>query len=126
MNQIEIFGETTFSNVSQVANKTLVLLGITDADLEISFIDESSIQKLNFKYRKIDKPTDVLSFPQIKIPGTERTALGNIVICEKIVREKNENIIDVTKHGILHLVGYDHEENETEWNKKAEEIGCGL
>lgn len=86
-----------------------------DAVASVNFIDKQDIQKLNKKYRNIDKPTDVLSF-ESDIEGD----LGDIFICREVAQEnakkfnttldKEINLLVV--HGLLHLCGYDHIEDE--------------
>jgi len=75
--------------------------------ISVAFVDKAEIQKLNKKFRKKNKPTDVLSFEL-----SERGYLGEVVICPEVVKEKKENIIEVFVHGILHLCGYDHEKSK--------------
>jgi len=86
--------------------------------LSVIFVTEGKIQELNKKYRKKNKPTDVLSFI-----GDE--GLGEIVICLKQVKKnsiefksdfKKESAF-VLIHGILHLLGYDHEGTKKEAEK---------
>lgn len=102
-------------------------LGIAGRILvEVGFVRSDVMQRLNMKYRNIDKPTDVLSFPQANTPYQEIRFLGSIVICPRIAREKNENIRDVIKHGLLHLAGFDHETNQAKWEEAAREIDCQL
>ena len=69
-------------------------------DLSIVFVGRKRIHELNLKYRKKDKPTDVLSFGE---------GLNEVVICPAIVKTEKE-IARVLIHGILHLLGYDHSE----------------
>lgn len=108
--------------VSDVSEK----LNLTETEeIEILFVDKNEITKLNYKHRLIDKPTDVLSFPQQQIPG-HQNILGSIVVCPEIVAEKEEEISDVLKHGFLHLASYDHEKNANKWEKAARKIGCDL
>lgn len=97
---------------SQVAK--IVLSGENRGTETISlvFVSPDEIQKLNKKFRNKGKPTDVLSFEL-----NERGCLGEIVICPEVVRKKGENVIDVFVHGILHLLGYDHERSEKETEK---------
>jgi len=95
--------------------------------LSIVFTGENRIKKLNKKYRKENKTTDVLSFgesPKFKTQNLKDT-LGEIIICPQKV-EKNsrkyktafkEELVLVLIHGILHLLGYDHEKTEREKNK---------
>ena len=95
-------------------------------EIEIIFATDSEIKELNCKHRKIDKPTDVLSFPQDQAINSPENILGSIVISNSMVEKKEEALSDVLKHGLLHLLGYDHEENEAEWQKAANEIECHL
>ena len=93
-------------------------------NLSIAFVVPKEIQKLNKKYGKKDKPTDVLSFE--KIPDF-KDEFAEVIICPEVVRQ---NLKDFSKaalkkelaktliHGILHVLGYDHEKSE----KKAMEM----
>ncbi|MFA5927336.1 MAG: rRNA maturation RNase YbeY [Patescibacteria group bacterium] len=102
-------------------------LGVTKKVLiEIGFVRSDTIHKLNKQHRNIDKPTDVLSFPQADVPAGEVRFLGSIIICPKIVRDKEEEMDDVIKHGLLHLLGFDHETDEQAWSKAARKINCQL
>ena len=76
--------------------------------LSLAFITKPEMQELNKKHRGKNEPTDVLSFEGI----------NEIVICPEMVKEKGEDIMKVFTHGILHLLGYDHERSE----KNAEEM----
>ncbi len=94
---------------------------LTAAEISIVLTDDAFIQTLNKQYRGKDKPTNVLSFPQIddwaqtmRLPSP--LALGDIIIAyETIVREAAEQSKTVENHtahmlchGILHLLGFDH------------------
>ena len=86
------------------------------------FVDLKTIHNINLQYRKIDRPTDVISFayiddePDRKLPYE----LGDIFICvEKVFEQANEyspyrECAFLITHGILHLLGYDHMEKEDE------------
>lgn len=92
------------------------------AEVSVSFVDNEQIHKLNKEYRDMDKPTDVLSFPQgengkyDKNPETDAYILGDIVISmEKAIEQAEEyghtlqrEIGYLTVHSMLHLMGYDH------------------
>lgn len=94
----------------------------SDAEVNISFVDNSEIKTLNNKFRKIDKSTDVLSFPLGENgeydtnPETGYKALGDIVISvEHAVAQAHEyghtlnrEMAFLTVHSMLHLLGYDH------------------
>jgi|SRR5690554_5214788 len=104
--------------LNQVAKK----LNIT-GEVCIKIVDNTESQGLNNTYRQKDKPTNVLSFPSDIPDFVESTHLGDLAICASIVeqeaKEQNKNINDhwahLTIHGCLHLLGYDHtEDNEAE------------
>ncbi len=95
---------------TQVAKKVLSGENRETESLSLAFISKEEIQELNGKHRKKDKPTDVLSF-NLK----EKGYLGEIVICPEVVKEGE--MLRVFIHGILHLLGYDHEKNKKESEK---------
>ncbi len=100
---------------------------LTDKDVELILTDDNEIQELNKIHRQKDKPTDVLSFPLENIPGMP---LGSIVIsidtAKKGAQEFGHSIDDEIKllfiHGLLHLLGYDHETDNGEMREKEREI----
>ncbi|MFT6915668.1 MAG: putative rRNA maturation factor [Motiliproteus sp.] len=89
-------------------------------ELCIRVIDEPESQQLNLDYRNIDKPTNVLSFPFEAPPGITLNLLGDLAICAPLVASQAEEqgkMVDhhwahLVIHGILHLLGYDHIEEE--------------
>ncbi|XOV77779.1 MAG: rRNA maturation RNase YbeY [Aestuariibacter sp.] len=99
------------------------------AELTLRFVEPQEIQQLNRDYRGKDKPTNVLSFPFEAIPGIELNLLGDVVICPQIMRqEANEqqknpahHYAHLVVHGVLHLLGYDHiDEEEAEHMESLE------
>ena len=100
------------------------------AEVSITFTDNESIHKLNAKYRGVDRPTDVLSFPLFDYEGTSEeppvdemmNMLGDIVISLERASEQAEEfghsfereVAFLTAHSMLHLLGYDHELGEEE------------
>jgi probable rRNA maturation factor len=92
-----------------VAKKVLSGENRGTENISLALVSKTEIKKLNKKFRKKDKATDVLSF-ELK----EGKYLGEIIICPEVVKEKGEDIIEVFIHGILHLLGYDHEKSEKE------------
>ena len=100
---------------------------LSDKDIELIFTNSSDIQEINKNFRQIDKPTDVLSFPLDFMPGVP---LGSVVInidfaksiAEKLGHSLDEEITLLFIHGLLHLLGYDHEEDEGQMRKKEEEL----
>jgi probable rRNA maturation factor len=97
----------------------LAELALPDAELSIVFVDDAQIQELNRQYLHRDKPTNVLAFSMKteEFPGLHPHVLGDLVISvETAKRQSNrfglndqEMLILLMIHGILHLVGYDHE-----------------
>ncbi|NVK74351.1 rRNA maturation RNase YbeY [Marinomonas sp. CT5] len=85
-------------------------------EVTIRIVDEEESHALNHEYRGKDKPTNVLSFPFEAPPGLELPLLGDLVICSQIVakeaaeqdKELFHHWAHMTIHGILHLRGYDH------------------
>ncbi len=99
-----------------------------DAELAILFVDEAAMEELHVKWMDEPGPTDVLSFPMDELrPGTpERPTpaglLGDIVVCPTVAERQaraaghsaEEEMLLLTTHGILHLLGFDHAEPEEE------------
>ncbi|WP_110656344.1 rRNA maturation RNase YbeY [Salinicola halimionae] len=89
-------------------------------ELTIRIVERDESQQLNRDYRGKDKPTNVLSFPFETPPGLELPLLGDLVICHDIVadeaQEQHKAIRDhyahLVIHGCLHLLGYDHIDDE--------------
>jgi probable rRNA maturation factor len=81
---------------------------VHDGHVAIEFVDAERIAELNAEHRGKAEPTDVLSFPvdgtaTVGEPGLRE--LGDVVICPERARDVREAIV----HGVLHLVGFDHE-----------------
>ncbi len=81
--------------------------GVEDGHLAIEFVDAERIARLNAEHRGRPAPTDVLSFPidgAAPLAGGTRE-LGDVVICP----ERAADVAEAVVHGVLHLVGMDHE-----------------
>jgi len=100
---------------SQVAKKVLSGENKGTYTVSLAFVTKAEMQKLNNKFRKKNKPTDVLSFEL-----SEPNYLGEVVICKEVVKEKGENLMEVFIHGVLHLCGYDHERSPGRSKGEAE------
>jgi probable rRNA maturation factor len=85
--------------------------GIADGHVAVAFVAPAEIARLNAEHRGISGPTDVLSFPvdEAGEPVGPRE-LGDVVICPDHTRDLLEAVV----HGVLHLTGMDHEEDEGE------------
>ena len=108
--------------IGDVVNGTLDYMKFRkEAEVSVSVVDASEIKSLNKEFRGINKVTDVLSFPiGDKNPETGEIVLGDIVLCAgKIIAQANEyghtrkrELAFLTCHSMLHLLGYDHMEEE--------------
>ena len=101
---------------------------LTSKDIELIIVTNDEIQKLNQEHREKNTPTDVLSFPlEFDMPNMP---LGSIVISIDFVKEKakhfkhsnSDELSLLFIHGLLHLVGYDHEIDSGEHRAKEEEL----
>ncbi len=112
-----------------------------DAEVSVTFVDDEGIRELNKKFRNMDKPTDVLSFPLLDYEGESEEPffdelchnLGDIVISlERAMAQANEfghsferEVAFLTAHSMLHLLGYDHElsdEDDADMRKRQNDI----
>jgi len=102
---------------------------IREADLAIRLVDDREGLALNRHYRGKDHPTNVLSFPADLPDGVTLPLLGDLVICAPVVAREaaeqnkrvNAHYAHLTVHGILHLLGWDHEdEREAECMEQLE------
>ena len=127
--------EEILNTMEKAAKCCLELEGIDEERTEISvtFVEAEEIRELNRDYRDNDKVTDVLSFPQFDdlndIPDFGEICLGDVVICKQRAQEQAEEfghsfereIIYLFTHSILHLLGYDHMEEEEKQEMRARE-----
>lgn len=108
-------------------------VNFVEGDLNVIFVNDEEIHRLNLEYRQKDKPTDVLSFPYLEAPDFEQTGLiGEIYIsvptAKKQAEKQNDRLEDELSklfvHGFLHVFGHDHE-LEDEY-KKMYDIECAV
>ncbi len=101
---------------------------LTSKDIELILVENEQMREINKEHRNIDKATDVLSFPlEFDLPNMP---LGSIIISTDFISEKaseyNHSFEDEMKllfiHGILHLLGFDHEVDNGEHRQKEEEL----
>ncbi len=108
-----------------VAKKVLKGENKERENISVAFVSILEIQKLNKKYRKKDKPTDVLSFEKV---SDFKDECSEIIICPQYVKEKatdftislKKELAKMLIHGILHILGYDHEISKAEEGRMFE------
>ena len=106
-------------------------MGCHDKELSIVFTTDQEIQKLNKKYLDRDGPTNVISFPMDTVPCEKSISpmLGDIVISVETARREAKNLGEPLEHtidrllihGLLHLLGFDHETTEEDALKMEKE-----
>jgi probable rRNA maturation factor len=120
MIDVEVFGAEMLqgalspTDVNRLCIRTAARVGVEDGHVAVEFVDAARIAELNAEHRSRATPTDVLSFP---IDGVEPTPgggapreLGDIVICPEHTSDLSEAVV----HGMLHLLGMDHETDRGE------------
>ena len=121
------------------ARRLLHAIGQPDSEISITLVDDGTIQDFNATYRNKDQPTDVLSFAmrEGQYGDVNPSMLGDVVISvttakRQASRNKRSLIDQVTfllTHGLLHLIGYDHQtdEQEREMNRETRRLmACAL
>ncbi len=106
---------------------------LSTQEVELIITDDATMQELNAEHRGKDSTTDVLSFP-IEAPFTEQPIfdipLGSIIIAESFVKEKaaylghtiQDELSLLFIHGMLHLLGFDHENDDGEMRAREKEL----
>ncbi|MEO6019084.1 MAG: rRNA maturation RNase YbeY [Knoellia sp.] len=130
---IDVLNETDFAldELELVACARYVLGEMkvhAQADLCLRLVDEAAMETLHVQWMDLPGPTDVMSFPMDELrPGSEdddleEGVLGDIVLCPSVAQKQavdaghatEEELLLLTTHGILHLLGYDHAEPDEE------------
>ncbi len=108
-------------NLIDTLQQVITDLGVGESELLIRIVDKLEIQNLNKTYRHKDQPTNVLSFPPDLPVEIDEMILGDVVICGDVVLKEakaqnktfDHHLIHMIIHGTLHLMGYDHiDENQ--------------
>lgn len=120
------------ADLEKTVREVLKTEGLEDNyEVSITFVDREEIQRLNKEFRNVDRQTDVLSFPlddDMNLPG-EDIMLGDIVICMDVAKDQarefghslRREIMYLTCHSTLHLLGYDHMEEDEKRKMRARE-----
>ena len=121
-----VFPADIEENVRRAIEKVGELYGVEDSEVSVTLTNNAYIHTLNKEYRNLDRPTDVLSFvlnesDEPEIEGSPvANALGDIIISVERAEEQaaeyghslRREVAFLTVHGMLHLLGYDHMEEE--------------
>src|SRR5438552_2706935 len=96
--------------LAELARATMAAEGLTQGELSLSFVSPQEMAQLHRRYMGEDGATDVLSFPL-----GEDGLIGDVVVCPEEARRNNPQnpsaeLRLLVAHGVLHLLGYDHEE----------------
>jgi len=145
LEEIEIFVEEEFWGVMdeswarRIAQTVLKAEGVAPPyEVSLVFTDSETVQQLNRDYRRVDEPTDVLAFYMLPQKGADSsftlppdgvTRLGEVIISYPQAAEQakeqghspERELALLVIHGILHLLGYDHEEPEEESKMRERE-----
>ena len=112
------------ANLRRRLTKLLKELDLSEADLSVTVTDDAEIREINRQYRGADKATNVLAFAMEEgepLPGAPRV-LGDIIISAETIQKEagplgyteGEMFYFYLVHGLLHLIGYDHEQGSEE------------
>lgn len=120
--------------IEAAAAKVSELYGLEAAELSVTLTDDEHIHVINRQYRGIDRPTDVISFAfneseEPEIQDAEVNVLGDIIISLERAAEQaaeyghsyRREVAFLTVHGLLHLLGYDHMEDEERQEMEEEQ-----
>jgi probable rRNA maturation factor len=140
LNEMDENSEEYAELISNVLQKAAEMEGISTSEVSVTLVTKERIQEINKEYREKDSVTDVISFAmeemgedEIEIIGGEETRfLGDIIICVEVAEEQaadfghsmDREMGFLAVHGFLHLLGYDHmnEEDEKRMFGRQEEI----
>ena len=104
--------------------------GLQEGNINLSFISSDKMKGLNKKFRSINKDTNVLSFENQDISRSHTKDLGDVAISYQYVVEEaiskkiklNDHIAHMFIHGVFHILGYDHENNQDAEKMELKEI----
>lgn len=117
-------------NISNDIDEFIAYFSIEKIDVEVSFCTAEQIKDLNYKFRKKDSETNVLSFPAESSIGIQSACCGEVIICYEVLnneaKESSKNITNHFKHllihSLLHLLGYEHDKENDAILMESEEI----
>jgi probable rRNA maturation factor len=123
--------------VGRVVLKLLSLVGESASEISINLVGDARMRHLNREYRQKDRTTDVLAFASREAGGPPSPILGDVVVsvpmamrqAKSLGHSLNQELARLLIHGLLHLVGYDHERSDKEaqrMQRKEEKLFAAL
>ena len=103
---------------------------LSDCVINLRLLNDKEMRKLNMQFRQKDKTTNVLSFPNDDISVKQTKNIGDIAISVEYVKAEakkegktfDDHIVHMLAHGVYHILGYDHENNENAMIMENKEI----
>ena len=147
LNEYNEFLEKYSGKIKKIVGEALVLNEITLSNIYVGIgvVTMDTIHTMNKEHRNVDRETDVLSFPMFErgelnnlknIPENEEVSIGDIVLCMDVIEKQaveygtgfNREMLYMITHGICHLLGYDHieEDEKIDMRKIEEKILLGV
>ena len=108
------------NKLNKIVSTILEQEKMSDCVINLRLLNDKEMKKLNMQFRQKDKTTNVLSFPNDDISVKQTKNIGDIAISVEYVRAEakkegktfDDHIIHMLAHGVYHILGYDHENNE--------------
>ena len=108
------------NKLNKVVSTILDQEKMSDCVINLRLLNDNEMKKLNMQFRQKDKTTNVLSFPNDDISVKQTKNIGDIAISVEYVKAEakkegktfDDHIIHMLAHGVYHILGYDHENNE--------------
>ena len=108
------------NKLNKIVSTILEQEKMSDCVINLRLLNDKEMKKLNMQFRQKDKATNVLSFPNDDISVKQTKNIGDIAISVEYVKAEakkegktfDDHIIHMLAHGVYHILGYDHENNE--------------
>ena len=118
------------NKLNKVVSTILDQEKMSDCVINLRLLNDKEMKKLNMQFRQKDKTTNVLSFPNDDISVKQTKNIGDIAISVEYVKAEakkegkafDDHIIHMLAHGVYHILGYDHENNESAVIMEKKEI----
>lgn len=115
-------------DVARMVKAAALHEGRKDLEVALRLCNDAAIHELNRDYRKKNKPTDVLAFAQREAENADQSLLGDIVISVETAKRQAKKglyaeLLHLASHGLCHLLGYDHRDDEEERVMNARAAG---